>query len=323
VIRFLKSEAGAVVLWVLGSMLLAAVITPWMHQAGKNLAAHVAIHDAAAWIEWLGTACDRARFSRYFNRALMLSSVVLLPAMFGRIRYLRRKEPLPPKKAAALSASHGIAQWFTGLILAGGLLWMLGMALELAGAFEPTAKQISLGRIMSKAVVPALAVSVIEEWLFRGLLLGIWLKLAKPIPACIGTSLVFAFVHFLEPANGAEIEDPFSAGAGFVLLGRIFSHFMAPQFIIAEFSTLFTVGLILAWAKIRTNSLWFPMGLHTGWILAFKGYNMIKGSVDGSPLRPWWIGDSLGIGLFPILTLLLTGWLCHVVVRRFFARTSA
>ena len=311
------------VLWVLGSMVLAAVIAPWLHLAGKNLAAHVATHDAAAWIEWLGAACERAKFSRFFNRSLMLSAVLLLPALFGRIRHLRRSDSLPTRKARPILAGHGLLQWLTGLILAGGLVWLLGMALELAGAFAPVNKDVSPGKILGKAVVPALVVSVIEEWLFRSLLLGIWLKLAKPTAACIGTSLVFAFVHFLEPAKGAVIADPFSAGAGFVLLGQIFLHFTAPQFIIAEFATLFTVGVILAWAKIRTNSLWLPMGLHTGWILAFKGSNLTKESVVGNPLQPWWIGESLSIGLLPIATLLVTGWLCHVTAKRFFAPPSA
>ncbi len=311
------------VLWILGSLLLAALIAPWIHLGGKNLAAYTAAHDTAAWIEWLGAACGRSKFTRFFDRALMLSAVLLLPILLRRIRSLRQGNPNFFRKQAALPLSKGIVQWMSGLLIAGGTLGLLGMALVFAGAYTPDDDPISYGRIISKAVVPALAVSAIEEWLFRGLLLGIWLKLTRPIPACLGTSAVFAFLHFLEPSQGAVIADPNAAGAGFVLLGQIFMHFMAPLFLLAEFATLFTVGMILAQARIQTGSLWFPIGLHAGWILALKGCNLINDNVSNSPLRPWWIGESLSVGLFPLATLLVTAWICHIVAKRFFAPTSA
>jgi membrane protease YdiL (CAAX protease family) len=80
---------------------------------------------------------------------------------------------------------------------------------------------------------------------------------------------------------------------------------------------LFVIGMILARARVRTGALWFSIGLHAGWILAFKSFNMIYQSVPTHPLRPWGVGDSLRSGLVPLLALGLTAVICHLVLKRF------
>ena len=210
-----------------------------------------------------------------------------------------------------------VVQVLTGFVIAGGLLWGMGAILDAAGAYIPKDKPFDLGKFFSKVVIPAVAAPLIEEWLFRGLLLGLWLRFAKPAAACIGTSLVFAFVHFLKPPDGALITDPMHALAGFELLGKILLHFVNPLFFVTDFAILFVVGLILAWARLRTGALWFPIGLHAGWVAAFKGYNMLFHSVATHPLRPCGVGDGLRAGLLPLFTLGVTAIICHFVLQRF------
>ena len=122
------------------------------------------------------------------------------------------------------------------------------------------------GKLLGKIVVPTVVVPPLEEWMIRGLLLGMWLKFSKPLTACVGTSLFFAFIHFLKPPDGSVITDPASAWAGFELLGKVLFHFTNPRFFVTEFATLFLGGMILAWARVRTGALWFAIGLHAGWI---------------------------------------------------------
>ena len=45
--------------------------------------------------------------------------------------------------------------------------------------------------------------------------------------------------------------------------------------VLAGFTTLFLIGLILADARLQTRSLWLPIGLHAGWILASGAFNKI------------------------------------------------
>ena len=84
-----------------------------------------------------------------------------------------------------------------------------------------------------------------------------------------------------------------------------------------EFATLFAVGMILAWARLRTGALWFSIGLHAGWVLAFKTFNLLYVAVVPHPLRPWGIGESLKSGLLPLLTLALTALVCQFALRPF------
>lgn len=211
----------------------------------------------------------------------------------------------------------GLVQFALGCVIAGGVLYGVAVFLQYLGAYAPTEHPPALGKILKKVLVPALAASVLEEWLFRGVLLGLWLKFTKPLSACIGTSLIFAAVHFLQPSDGVVIANPASTLAGFELLGKILVRFTNPQVFLADFFTIFTIGMMLALARFRTGALWFSIGLHAGWIIAFKGFGLFHRTVENSPLESWGVGDSIRSGISPLLILGITAILCHFVLRRF------
>ena len=313
--RFLKSEAGAVVLWLIGTVLLAAILFPWIYEGGKAFALHAGSHELAPLWESIGRSARRADVDTYFSRSLYAAVLLLLPLLIFRLKKIRRSSGSGATvRMEALPWKSRILHLVSAIVLAAGLLWLLGGALKTAGAFaaDPDAARIS--RIITKALLPALFGAVIEEWLFRGLLLGIWLRVLKPGAALFTVSLIFAFVHFLAPPEGSAIAEPGAPLAGFQLLGLILGHFLNPQFIAAEFLVLFTVGMILGATRLRTGSLWFPIGLHAGWIFAFKSFNMLH-LEQASALRPLWIGESLRSGLLPLATLLVTAVICHFTLR--------
>jgi membrane protease YdiL (CAAX protease family) len=316
--RFFQSGIGAVVAWMLCSLVLAAVISPWVYQGGKLLAAAAEARDLPAVLEWLGAACGRAKFGRFFDRSMLIAALVLLPLLFRRIHWLKSvpgTRIVDPRSRVLWRSA--LLQALTGCVIAGGLLWCMGAVLEAAGAFEPKAQQPELGKLIPKIFLPALVVSLLEEWIFRGLLLGLWLRYARPLTACIGSSLLFAFLHFLKPPASTVIGDPAHVLAGFELFGKILLHFTEPLFFITAFASLFLVGLILAWARVRTGALWFSIGLHAGWILAFKGFNKLYQDVPNHPLPPWGVGEDLRSGVLPLVALLVTALICHFVLRKF------
>lgn len=286
--RFFQSEIGAAVVWVICTLVLAAVISPWVYQGGQHLAVLAKTGDPPNVLKWLGEACGRSQFPRFFDRSLMFSALVLLPPLLRRLRKLR----------AASGADHvNPDRWFTwksaatqiaiGCVIAGSLLWGLGMIVEMLGAFKVSDGIPAWRRALPGILLTAAAVSLVEEWLFRGILLGMWLRSSQARRACLGVSLLFAFLHFLKPPAGRVIENPGNAFAGFELLGNILLHFTNPLFLVTDFATLFGAGLILAWARVRTGALWFCIGLHAGWILAFKSFQKIYDNVPGHPLTPW------------------------------------
>jgi len=315
VTRFFKSEAGAVVLWVVVSVVLAATISPWLFAVGKDFAAQHA--EGGGLFGRLAGSCERAKFSRYFNRSLALSALLLLWPLWWRVRMLgsmRRCES--PIIQPGIGWKPGLLQCLAGFAAAAGLLWLLGIVANAGGAFVPTEKSVAIGKFFSQALVPALGASLVEEWLFRALLIGLWLRISGPVMACVGTSLVFAFVHFLEPPQGAVMPDPRAWSAGFELLGLTLQNYLNPQFIAAELLTLFVVGMALGWARLRTDSLWLPIGMHAGWIFGFKSFNLLHVATLENGLGNFWIGATLRSGLLPLLVLLLTWLLLALLIHR-------
>lgn len=316
--RFFRSEPGAVLLWVLCSLILAAALTPWAYQAGKWLAALSGQQPLPSIIESVAGSCGRAEIGRFFDRSLMFSALVLLPVLLRWMKY-----HIPPLEVQGLDHrlswhwKSAFVQVTCGFLIAGGLLWALGVILDSAGAFTAKSTSPQVSRLFSKVLIPTIAAPLIEEFLFRGLLLGLWLRFARPTMACLGTSFVFAFVHFLKLPDGSVIADPTHVLAGFELMGKILLHFSDPLFFVTDFASLFVAGLILGWARISTKALWFPIGLHAGWVAVFKLFNQLYEAVSDHVLRPWGVGESLRVGMLPLLTLGLTAIACHWVMRRF------
>lgn len=303
-------------LWVAASLVLAAVLAPWLYQGGRGYAGLAAEHGFTGVAGWLGTACQRATFGRFFNRSVLLAALLLLPLLFRRLRALRRGDTGLPPWGGPGSWPSGALQCLLGVVVAGGVVWMLGVVLTGLGAFTAYPAAPGAKRLLTQAVLPAAMVSVVEEWLFRGLLLGLWLRVARPLAAAVGSSLVFAFLHFLGPPPGNGIAEPTAVLAGFRHLGGILQHFTEPRFIAADFLTLFTVGLVLAAARLRSGRLWLCIGMHCGWVIAFKAYNLTYVKVAAGPLNAWWIGDSLRSGLLPLVALGITAGIIHLALPR-------
>ncbi len=302
--------------WVLGTLVLAAVISPWIYQGGHWLSAMADAKELPKVLAWLGDACGRADVGRFFDRSLLFSALLLLPLLLHRVRKLR----VPCEADASTLVRRfcwksAAVQIVTGCVIAGGLLWGVGALLEWLGAFTPRHKAPAIGKLLPGILAAAAVVALLEEWLFRGVLLGMWLRSSRPRSACVGISLLFAFLHFLKPPDGRAVADPGAASAGFELLGNILLHFTNPLFLVTDFATLFGIGLILAWARVRTGALWFSIGLHAGWILSFKMFQLLHQNVPGNPLSPWGVGENLRSGLLPLLTLGVTAVICHFVLR--------
>ena len=302
-------------LWVAASLVLAAVISPLLYQSGKSFADLAEAQGLAGVLGWLGESCQRAGFARYFKRSVLLAALLLMPLLFRRLHQLQHGAGCLLALGPPLAWRRGLFQWGMGLLIAGGMLWGLGAIMEGLGVFTAYPVMPTAQRVLTQALIPALAVSVVEECLFRGLLLGLWLRVARPASACVGSSLLYAFLHFLTPPPGLGIANPFSALAGFQQLGGILLHFTEPRFFAADFLTLFAIGMILAGARLRTGRLWLAMGLHCGWVIAFKAYNLTYLKTPEGPLNPWWIGEDLRSGLLPLAALGVTAGLCHMALK--------
>jgi uncharacterized protein len=314
--RFLKSEAGALVLWLMASLLLAALLTPHLYDAGKTFAASAQVKDYPAMLESIAKSAQKAKADRYFSRCLLVSALMFLPFLIRRVK--RIPDQGQREKFALMKQSfrqRGL-QLALGLAIGAFALTALAMILHFSGASEPNEKSISFSKILTKAFIPALGAGIIEEWIFRGLLLGLWLRACSVKTAWIGSSVMFSVLHFLKPPNGIEIPDPYAWHAGFEILSSTLGHFANPTFFITEFATLTFLGMILAYSRIKTRSLCFAIGLHAGLVFALKTFSMTQTLNPNSPLHPWFIGSDLKSGLLPLAALACCMIACIYSIRK-------
>ena len=155
----------------------------------------------------------------------------------------------------------------------------------------------------------AIVVPLIEELFFRGLFLGILLRSSRPIVATLITSTFFAIVHFLKAP--AKLSENVTWLSGFHSIANSLVQFVDPMMVLASFTTLFLIGWILADARLRTRSLFLPIGLHSGWV--FVAGVVGKMTKRETIILPW-LGPNLLTGLLPLALGLITwglmiGWL--------------
>ena len=253
----------------------------------------------------------KADFGRFFNRSVLLCALSGLPWL------VRSTQPGTPLLPRLKPDGKGLKQAGIGFLLAAGLLLLMGWGCVIAGAYEINPK--GSWAALAPPLIAALGAGILEEILFRGLILGLLLRSLSSQATVFWTTFIFAIVHFLKPPEGFVI--PVSEVAwhsGFDVIGAIFGHFSNIDFLLAEFCTLFAVGWVVAQARMKTGGLWAGIGLHAGWVFGLKYFSALtlgsKALREGSDLP--WIGLNLKIGLVPLAMVLFTGWLASLGWKR-------
>ncbi|MBL9134155.1 MAG: CPBP family intramembrane metalloprotease [Verrucomicrobiaceae bacterium] len=289
-----------------------ALLAPLLFDLGKWAQSWLTDSAMRDWdiVKWLLSEIERAHFTRYFNRAVLVLAIVIIWPLLKAIRLDRSVLP------AFAPVGSGIKQGLTGSLLAAGLLFGLGLLFIQNGIYtlKPDAAWLKL----SAHLTAAFGAGIVEELFFRGALLGILLRTMKPKTAFFWCTFIFAIVHFLRPPGDWQLADAdVRWHSGFAVLTRLFSGFGDWRMFIAEFLTLVAVGAVLAAARLRTGRLWLPIGLHAGWVFGLKYFTALTLTSDalnrGETLP--WIGANLKIGLAPLATVVSTGWLAARVCK--------
>jgi membrane protease YdiL (CAAX protease family) len=248
-------------------------------------------------------------FEAYFRRALILGAILFL---WPLLRWLQIRGPqdldLSPNPAWVRDVS-------IGFFIAALPTLFCGIVLIVSGNYSlrsDLAWSALVGVSVRVAVVP-----FIEEPFFRGLLLGVILRSCSERIALVLTSGIFAIVHFLKPPTGTVTSVGWGSGLGCLI--HSFDQFTDPMLVGAGFLTLFIIGAILAYARLRTKSLWLPIGLHGGWIFASTIFSRI--AHRGTIVLPW-LGKNLLIGVVPLGVCLATWFLVGAFLKYAGSRQS-
>ena len=244
---------------------------------------------AAQWLATKGIlpALATFDFESFFHRALMIGALLFL---WPLLRLLRVRGP---RDLGLVRNPHRVRDTAAGFLLAAVPLFCCGIVLITIGIYRLRADipWLAVGSVaLTAAVVP-----LIEESLFRGLFLGILLRGNRPLVATLLSAGIFSIVHFLKAPEETTSEVDWTSG--FVSIAHSLDQFAEPLLLVAGFTTLFLIGWILAEARLRTQSLWLPIGLHAGWIFAAGAFGKIA---HREILALPWLGKNLQIGIVPL-----------------------
>ncbi|HLN86917.1 MAG TPA: CPBP family intramembrane glutamic endopeptidase [Candidatus Limnocylindrales bacterium] len=288
------------IFFLLAVLALTCVISPWL-AAG------------AAWIAtgWPNLISEPIPFSRIFNRAFMISGILLFVFGWRLLAGAQWKQLLVMKFRLACGDLG------TGLGLAIGSMVVLATAMTASHVFEPFFR-LSLAEsfgIIASAVSAGIFAGALEEVFFRGLLFKGLYDAGRPLRAYLLVNLFYSLLHFVRPGQAYFLAG-FEPLAGFRHLFKTFAPFLNPLAILPGIFGLFLIGVVLSYALLRTGKLYLSIGLHAGWIIALKSLRVF-GDFQRQDLG-WLFGSTdpkIVSGVATLVGLLAVGVAVHYLTR--------
>lgn len=290
-------------LYAAGSVLLGAWISPLLYNAGKALAEVSEAKQTNGPLEWLAGLCRGADFAEFFFASLLLTAGLFFHPLMRWLGGGWRMGQFGVQKNSRWLRQ--VAMGFSALAL---LFLVMAETLILTGKWLWMPPGAAAWWIAVWGLVGSLVSAVAQEMVFRGIVLGIFLRALRPAAAIGLSAVLFALVHFLSPPLGMGVVDADAAGVGWELLRKVAGQLGDVRLVVVSFAPLLALGVVLAYARWRTASLGLSIGLHAGWIFIHG----IVGSMTLVATHPHWIGglfvgSSLKQGLIPLAAILIGG----------------
>lgn len=150
----------------------------------------------------------------------------------------------------------------------GSVVLVFGLGL-LVGLYRLVPSPGSALGVFMTPLLGALLVGLLEETLFRGILFGALRRRTGFWPAALGSSAVFALVHFAKPDPPVDVVWG-RWYSGFTLLPHLFGQLKWDYGFFPFILTLFLMGLVLCLGYERSSRLYYVAGLHAGWVWAMR-----------------------------------------------------
>lgn len=306
-----STPAAKLLVYILASFLLAAALCPWVYDLGQWFSG---IHSNSTGLPgYLAEKAKDAPYSRYFKRCIILAALVLVPPYLWWKKRSASDQFTPPKLSWQPSLARHL---YWGALISFFSVFLLGASLQGAGWYE-IKDSIDWGKAFKKACVAAFFVALVEELFFRGLLFNLFIVSFSRTKALIFLCLIFTFLHFLHPPKSLMVENPSHWFAGFEMLGLSITRLLSIHDFIYEFMSILIIGLILTYARVWTHSLYLSLGLHAGWVFAFKLFKEIYQQTGQQPESlSLLLGRNLKEGFLPIAMLLITFWIVRTLWRK-------
>ena len=261
--------------WFVGSILLAGLI-------GAGIA-YPAYELTSSFANWA--------FHRVASRIFMLVLLVLLIWLCRHLNLTRKRDlgyALPWRRFLKVSLLWGAI----GVATAGvGAAFLLATNLRVMSLdFVPSA--MSFARIFFIGLGSGIAVALIEESVFRGVIHTAIERESGPWLAALLTAPLFAVLHFT--AKSTIPAQDVGWNSAFVLLQHSFAPLGHPALVLDAFLSWLVVGLILSLSRALTGNIATGLGLHAGWVVVLRMLQQSTAS-GGSPAYSAWVGRFDGL----------------------------
>ena|SRR5688572_11786637 len=218
-------------------------------------------------------------FHRVVSRLWQLT---LLVALVLAMRWLRLRGRAD--WGYGLPRAAFLRQFAAGLGIGVATMLPMSLAMHALGvyALRPEFDAVLLGTAVLEGAAIGLAVALVEETFFRGLMYRAVERESGFAAAAWFTALVYSGIHFFARMKipGAEV----AWDSGFRLLAGSLANLARPLTIIDSFVTLTLVGLMLALVRRRTGAIAACIGLHMGWVWVIKSTLAVSREVEPSAL---------------------------------------
>ena len=269
-------DAARLAAYFIGIVIVGALLAPILFWSAQSLAAH-----------GLFSFLAKYNFETFFHRSILIAAALLLWPLL-RISHVRSLPDLglAPNPRWSRDLSAGALLSLIPLLCCGALLVAFHVY-----AFRNSFAWARFGKLLIASVM----VPFIEEAFFRGIVLGVLLRTGRKYMAILAVSAVFAAVHFFKASERTSAIVTWTSGLNSIAnsLGRVGD----PMMLASAFATLFVFGCILAVARVRSHSLWLPIGLHAGLIFGSGTFSLLT---HRQILALPWVGKNLLVGIVPL-----------------------
>lgn len=262
--------------YFVATILIGAFLAPVLFWTAQWFLSH-------GFFQFLG----KVDFESFFHRALLIAAVVLMWPLLRSVG-VRSLSDL-----GLIPNSRWSRHLLVGFVSSSIPLLICGMALIALHIYSLRSNVafFALGKVVTTAAI----VPFIEEAFFRGLILGLLLRTGHRLASVFVVSALYSVVHFLKAPEQTSTVVKWTSG--FTSIANSFGQFTEPMLVFAAFTTLFLIGWILADARLRTRSLWLPIGLHAGWIF---GNSLFSKLARRELVALPWLGRNLLVGIIPL-----------------------
>lgn len=275
-------DAAKLAAYFISIVIVGALLAPILFWSAQSLAAHGVFSFLAKF-----------DFETFFHRAILIAAALLLWP-FLCLSHVRSMFDLglTPNPRWGRDLSAGVLLSLIPLLCCGALLVAFHVY-----AFRNTFAWTRLGKVFVASII----VPFIEEAFFRGIVLGVLLRTGRKYIAILVVSAVFAAVHFFKAPERTSAIVTWTSGLNSI--ANSFGGLRDPMMLASAFATLFVLGCILALARVRTHSLWLPIGLHAGLIFGSGTFSFLT---HRQMLALPWVGKNLLVGIVPLAVAAVT-----------------